>query len=45
MVFGAGLMAGLLGEIGDAIHSRRLQHISHRLVLPFDALTRTRSTA
>jgi Cu-processing system permease protein len=40
MVFGAGLIAGLLGEIGHAIHSQRLQHIT-RLAwwfLPFDAL-------
>ena len=40
MVFGAGLMAGLLGEIGHAIHSQKLEHISHLATwfLPFDAL-------
>jgi Cu-processing system permease protein len=40
MVFGAGLMAGLLGEIGTAINSHRLQHISRIAwwALPFDAL-------
>ena len=27
MVFGAGLIAGLLGEIGHAIHSQKLEHI------------------
>jgi ABC-type transport system involved in multi-copper enzyme maturation permease subunit len=40
MVFGAGLMAGLLGEIGKAIGSDKLQHISRIAwwVVPFDAL-------
>lgn len=40
MVFGAGLMAGLLGEIGRAINSHKLQHISGiaTWVVPFDAL-------
>jgi Cu-processing system permease protein len=40
MIFGAGLMAGLLGEIGHAINSQRLQHISRIAwwALPFDAL-------
>jgi Cu-processing system permease protein len=40
MVFGAGLTAGLLGEIGHAIHSQRLQHIARLAwwVFPFDAL-------
>jgi Cu-processing system permease protein len=40
MVFGAGLMTGLLGEIGHAINSPKLQHISRIAwwVLPFDAL-------
>jgi ABC-type transport system involved in multi-copper enzyme maturation permease subunit len=40
MVFGAGLTAGLLGEIGHAIHSQRLQHIAKLAwwVFPFDAL-------
>lgn len=40
MVFGAGLTAGLLGEIGHAIHSQRLQHIARLAwwLFPFDAL-------
>jgi len=40
MVFGAGLLAGLLGEIGHAIGSHKLEHISRITwwVLPFDAL-------
>jgi Cu-processing system permease protein len=40
MIFGAGLTAGLLGEIGRAIHSERLQHIAHIAwwAFPFDAL-------
>jgi ABC-type transport system involved in multi-copper enzyme maturation permease subunit len=40
MVFGAGLMAGLLGEIGHAINSHKLERISHTATwfLPFDAL-------
>ncbi len=40
MIFGAGLIAGLLGEIGHAIHSARLQHIARLAwwVFPFDAL-------
>jgi ABC-2 type transport system permease protein len=40
MVFGAGLTAGLLGEIGHAIHSQKLQHIARIAwwVFPFDAL-------
>jgi hypothetical protein len=40
MVFGAGLIAGILGEIGHAIDSHRLQHIARLAswVLPFDAL-------
>jgi hypothetical protein len=40
MVFGAGLTAGLLGEIGHAIHSQRLQHIARIAwwMFPFDAL-------
>jgi ABC-type transport system involved in multi-copper enzyme maturation permease subunit len=40
MIFGAGLMAGLLGEIGHAIGSHRLQHISRIAwwFIPFDAL-------
>ena len=40
MIFGGGLTAGLLGEIGRAIHSQRLQDIAHLAwwVFPFDAL-------
>jgi ABC-type transport system involved in multi-copper enzyme maturation permease subunit len=40
MVFGAGLMAGLLGEIGHAINSPKLEHISRIAwwFVPFDAL-------
>jgi len=40
MIFGGGLTAGLLGEIGRAIHSQRLQHIAHLAwwIFPFDAL-------
>lgn len=40
MVFGAGLMAGLLGEIGHAIGSQKLVHIARiaAWVVPFDAL-------
>jgi Cu-processing system permease protein len=40
MIFGSGLMAGLLGEIGQAIDSQKLQHISRIAwwFLPFDAL-------
>jgi Cu-processing system permease protein len=40
MVFGAGLMAGLLGEIGHAIDSQKLQHFSRIAwwLVPFDAL-------
>jgi len=40
MVFGAGLLAGLLGEIGKAIDSERLQDIAHKAwwLFPFDAL-------
>ena len=40
MVFGAGLVAGLLGEIGHAIHSQKLEHIARIAwwVFPFDAL-------
>src|SRR4029078_11296452 len=40
MVFGAGLIAGLLGEIGHAIHSQKLEHIARIAwwVFPFDAL-------
>jgi ABC-2 type transport system permease protein len=40
MIFGAGLMSGLLGEIGHAIHSSRLQHIARIAwwLFPFDAL-------
>jgi Cu-processing system permease protein len=40
MIFGAGLVTGLLGEIGHAINSHKLVHIAHiaRWVVPFDAL-------
>ena len=40
MVFGAGLVAGLLGQIGDAIASNTLQRISElaTYALPFEAL-------
>ena len=40
MVFGAGLMSGLLGEIGHAIGSHKLVHIARiaSWIVPFDAL-------
>ncbi len=40
MVFGAGLVAGLLGQIGEAIDSERLRHIAEvaSWVVPFEAL-------
>jgi ABC-type transport system involved in multi-copper enzyme maturation permease subunit len=40
MVFGAGLTAGLLGQIGDALDSHTLESIAHysSWVLPFEAL-------
>jgi Cu-processing system permease protein len=40
MVFGAGLVAGLLGQIGEAIRSETLISVSSRAawVLPFEAL-------
>jgi Cu-processing system permease protein len=42
MVFGAGLLAGLLGSIGDAIPSRTLQDIANvaSWALPFEGLYR-----
>jgi Cu-processing system permease protein len=42
MVYGAGLLAGLLGEIGDAVPSRSLQRIADiaSWVLPFEELYR-----
>jgi Cu-processing system permease protein len=42
MVFGAGLLAGLLGSIGDALNSHTLQTIANTAswVLPFEALYR-----
>ena len=42
MVFGAGLLAGLLGSIGDALNSHTLQKIANTSswVLPFEALYR-----
>jgi hypothetical protein len=40
MIYGAGLIAGLLGQIGDALQSTRLQHIADvaTWILPFEAL-------
>jgi Cu-processing system permease protein len=40
MTFGAGLVAGLLGQIGEALDSRSLERISElaTLALPFEAL-------
>jgi hypothetical protein len=42
MVFGAGLLAGLLGSIGDALRSHTLQAIANTSswLLPFEALYR-----
>jgi Cu-processing system permease protein len=42
MVFGAGLLAGLLGSIGDALESGTLQRIANTSswLLPFEALYR-----
>jgi ABC-type transport system involved in multi-copper enzyme maturation permease subunit len=42
MVFGAGLLAGLLGSIGDALNSHTLQKIANTSswLLPFEALYR-----
>jgi Cu-processing system permease protein len=42
MIFGAGLLAGLLGSIGDALSSHTLQTIANTgsWVLPFEALYR-----
>ena len=42
MVFGAGLLGGLLGSIGDALESHTLQAIANTAswVLPFEALYR-----
>jgi Cu-processing system permease protein len=42
MVFGAGLLAGLLGSIGDALNSNTLQAIANTSswLLPFEALYR-----
>jgi ABC-type transport system involved in multi-copper enzyme maturation permease subunit len=42
MVFGAGLLAGLLGSIGDALDSHTLQAIANTAswLLPFEALYR-----
>jgi Cu-processing system permease protein len=42
MIFGAGLLAGLLGSIGDALNSHTLQSIANTSswVLPFEALYR-----
>ena len=40
MIYGAGLIAGLLGQIGDALQSDNLQNISAvaTWILPFEAL-------
>ena len=40
MIYGAGLIAGLLGQIGDALQSHNLQHIANvgAWILPFEAL-------
>jgi hypothetical protein len=40
MVYGAGLIAGLLGQIGDALSSHNLEQIANvaSWVLPFEAL-------
>ncbi len=40
MVFGAGLVAGLLGQIGEALSSETLQNVAERTswALPFEAL-------
>ena len=40
MIYGAGLIAGLLGQIGDALSSQNLQHIANvaSWILPFEAL-------
>lgn len=40
MVYGAGLVAGLLGQIGDALRSERLRDIAEvaSWILPFEAL-------
>jgi ABC-type transport system involved in multi-copper enzyme maturation permease subunit len=40
MIYGAGLIAGLLGQIGDALQSDHLQNIANvaSWVLPFEAL-------
>jgi len=40
MIFGAGLLAGLLGSIGDALNSNTLQSIANTAswALPFEAL-------
>jgi ABC-type transport system involved in multi-copper enzyme maturation permease subunit len=42
MVFGAGLLAGLLGSVGDALQSNTLQTIANTSswLLPFEALYR-----
>jgi Cu-processing system permease protein len=40
MIYGAGLIGGLLGQIGDALQSNKLQNISEvaTWILPFEAL-------
>ena len=44
MVYGAGLVSGLLGQIGYALPSQRLQDIGRDAswALPFDALYQAR---
>ena len=46
-VFGAGLVAGLLGQIGEALGSETLQTVADGTswALPFEALYRTPSNA
>lgn len=40
MIFGAGLVAGLLGQVGDALNSHKLERIAHiaSWAAPFEAL-------
>jgi Cu-processing system permease protein len=40
MIFGAGLVAGLLGQIGEALNSHTLEHVARiaSWILPFEAL-------
>jgi hypothetical protein len=43
MIFGAGLTAGLLGQIGEALNSDTLEDVSRTAswILPFEALYQT----